>query len=64
MGNTRYLFRGNRQLHRGKRSWWTGKVTALCGLAMRSRDVRRPSFPIFHEKCPTCEAVHVALGGL
>lgn len=43
-------------VHRGKKSWWSGKVTTLCGLVLEPSEARSPWFT--NPKCPTCEAVH------
>jgi hypothetical protein len=47
-----------RLLHRGKRSWWNGTVTSLCGLTVAARDVEAPLFTFLIKRCPTCEAIH------
>ncbi|WP_328645545.1 hypothetical protein OHS58_37375 [Amycolatopsis sp. NBC_00348] len=45
-------------LHRGRRSWWSGKVTTLCGLVLEPGEGSSPWFWWFTPKCPGCEAVH------
>lgn len=46
-------------LHRGKRSWWDGTVTTLCGRTMpdTAESVWFPSLS-GRKRCPTCETVH------
>lgn len=39
--------------HEGRRSWWDGSVTALCGLRMEPGQFSTPFFgPV---TCPTCK---------
>ncbi|WP_206793194.1 hypothetical protein [Amycolatopsis sp. MtRt-6] len=45
-------------VHRGSRSWWSGRITTLCGLVLEPGEARSPWFWIFTAKCPGCEAVH------
>ena len=43
-------------VHRGTKSWWSGRVTTLCGLVMEPGESESPWFT--NPKCPTCEAIH------
>ncbi|MFE3173475.1 hypothetical protein ACFXPA_17345 [Amycolatopsis sp. NPDC059090] len=45
-------------VHRGSRSWWSGRITTLCGLVLEPGETRSPWFWIFTAKCRGCEAVH------
>ena len=45
-------------LHRGKKSFWGGTITTLCGLTYPAKGSRSPLFIVFYPKCPACEAIH------
>ncbi|WP_197289299.1 hypothetical protein [Saccharothrix sp. NRRL B-16348] len=47
-------------MHRGKRSWWNGDVTTLCGLLIPDDRAASVWFPSLsgNKRCPTCESVH------
>ncbi|WP_156077095.1 hypothetical protein [Saccharothrix sp. NRRL B-16314] len=47
-------------MHRGKRSWWNGTVTTLCGLTLPGNTTEGVWFPALsgHKPCPACETVH------
>lgn len=47
-------------VHRGSKSWWSGKVTTLCGLVIEPGGARSPWFWLARKPCPGCEAVHAA----
>ncbi len=52
----------DRFIHRGKRSWWNGDVTTLCGRLIPEKDAQGLWFPSLsgRKRCPACEAAHRA----
>jgi hypothetical protein len=42
-------------VHIGKRSWWSGKVTTLCGLTFASDNNTQQMFA--WNLCPTCKRI-------
>jgi hypothetical protein len=56
MGKTKSL------VHRiAKKSWWSGRITALCGHTAEAGTYETSTWRLFGlpgMKCPACEAIH------
>ncbi|MET7990523.1 hypothetical protein ABZU76_06395 [Amycolatopsis sp. NPDC005232] len=48
-------------VHRGSKSWWSGKVTTLCGLVFEPGEAKSSWFT--GPACPACEAIRQAKNG-
>jgi hypothetical protein len=47
---------GPEVIHTGRRSWWDGSVTTLCGLKF-NKDAAKEAGWLASPTCPTCKAL-------